>query len=95
MIYLKSLRENIIPFENEILTETQKLNEYVMTSLRTIEGMDLNFIENNFSQKEKSRIENVLEQKIKKENFLLQNNRIILTGEGKLFADAIAVELFL
>jgi oxygen-independent coproporphyrinogen-3 oxidase len=66
MIYMTSLRENMIPFEKEILSETQKLNEYVMTSLRTIEGLDLNFIETNFSKKERSRIENLLNKKIKK-----------------------------
>ena len=95
MNYIKSLRQNIIPFEKEILTQSQKLNEYVMTSLRTIEGMDLNFIEKKFSEKEKNRIENLLIQKIKKENYFKEGKKIILTNEGKLFADAIAVELFL
>jgi oxygen-independent coproporphyrinogen-3 oxidase len=66
-----------------------------MTSLRTIEGMDLLFIENNFSIHERERIENLFTQKIKKENYFISNNKIILTNEGKLFADAIAVELFL
>jgi oxygen-independent coproporphyrinogen-3 oxidase len=94
MIYMTSLRENMIPFEKEILSETQKLNEYVMTSLRTIEGLDLNFIETNFSKKERSRIESLLNKKIKKENYFLENNKIILTDEGKLFADAVAVEFF-
>ena len=93
--YLKSIAQNIIPFEKEVLTETQMTNEYIMTSLRTIEGMDLNFIGNTFSEKEKTRIENLLIQKIKKENYFIKNNKIILTDKGKLFADAIAVELFL
>ena len=92
--YLKSIAQNIIPFEKEVLTETQMTNEYIMTSLRTIEGMDLNFIGNTFSEKEKTRIENLLIQKIKKENYFIKNNKIILTDQGKLFADAIAVELF-
>jgi oxygen-independent coproporphyrinogen-3 oxidase len=94
-LYIQSLQQNIIPFEKEILSESQKLNEYVMTSLRTMEGMDLLFIENNFSINERERIENLLSQRIKKENYLFKNNKIILTDEGKLFADAIAVELFL
>ena len=29
------------PFEKEILTPVQQLNEYIMTSLRTMEGLDL------------------------------------------------------
>ena len=34
-IYIQSLQKNIIPFEEEILTTTQQLNEYIMISLRT------------------------------------------------------------
>jgi coproporphyrinogen III oxidase-like Fe-S oxidoreductase len=66
-----------------------------MTSLRTVEGMDLLFIENSFSKNERDRIENLFNQKIKKDNYFISNNKIILTDEGRLFADAIAVELFL
>ena len=85
--YIKSLEQNIIPFEKEILTETEKINEFIMTSLRTIEGMDLDYIENNFSQKEKNRIEALFKQKIKRENYFIKNNKIILTKEGKVFTD--------
>lgn len=94
VFYIKSLKENIIPFEKEMLTDKEKTEEYIMTSLRTIEGLDLDFVENNFSNAERERIENILETKIEKENFFQQNEKIILTDKGKLFADAIAVELF-
>ena len=94
-LYIQSLQQDIIPSEKEILSESQKLNEYVMTSLRTIEGMDLLFIENNFSKEERKRIEKLFNQKVKKENYFISSNKIILTNDGKLFADAIAVELFL
>lgn len=94
MIYIKSLKENMIPFEKEILTPSEKLNEYIMTSLRTIEGMDLNLIEEKFSDPERKRIEQLLNTQIKKDHFIQENNKIILTDEGKLFADRIAVELF-
>ena len=39
--YIESVQKGIISFEKEMLTSTQKLNEYIMTSLRTIEGLDL------------------------------------------------------
>ena len=94
-IYIQSLQQNKIPSEKEILTPPQKLNEYIMTSLRTIEGIDLKFVEEKFSDKERKRIEKLLEIKIDKKNYLGENDRIILTDEGKLFADRIAVELFL
>jgi oxygen-independent coproporphyrinogen III oxidase len=92
--YIKSLDQNIIPYEKEILTETEKLNEYIMTSLRTIEGMDLKYIEKNFAEKERSRIENILQKELKLEQFTREEDRIILTDEGKLFGDAISVKLF-
>jgi oxygen-independent coproporphyrinogen-3 oxidase len=94
VFYIRSLQQNIIPFEKEILTNKEKINEYIMTSLRTMEGMDLYFIENNFSNSERKRIENILQNKVEEGNYFQQNERIILTDKGKLFADAIAVELF-
>ncbi|MEO6813583.1 MAG: radical SAM family heme chaperone HemW [Ginsengibacter sp.] len=92
--YIQSLQQNTIPFEEETLTTTQQLEEYIMTSLRTIEGMDLQFIEDLFSIKERERIQNILKTQVEKERILVIGNKIILTDEGKLFADAITVKLF-
>lgn len=94
-LYIQSLQQNTLPFEKEILSESQKLNEYLMTSLRTMEGMNLQFIEENFSIKDRERIENIIRDKVKKEYFFMEKNHVILTDEGKLFADGIAVKLFL
>ena len=94
-IYIDSIQKNIIPFEKEILTETQQINEYIMTSLRTIEGLDLSFIEIKFSIKERIRIESVISENVEKEHFLFNGEKMILTDEGKLFADGIAVKLFI
>lgn len=93
-LYIKSLQQNIIPFEKEILSESQKMNEYVMTSLRTIEGLDLNLFERKFSKKERIRIERILKEKVLPAYYILQKDTITLTNEGKLFADRISVELF-
>ncbi|MEO6813573.1 MAG: radical SAM family heme chaperone HemW [Ginsengibacter sp.] len=93
-LYIQSLQQNTIPFEEEILTTAQQLEEYIMTSLRTIEGMDLQFIEDHFSIKERKRIQNILKTQVGKERILVIGNKIILTDEGKLFADAITVKLF-
>jgi oxygen-independent coproporphyrinogen-3 oxidase len=93
-LYIQSIQNNIIPFEEEKLTESQKLNEYIMTSLRTMEGLNLSIIEDQFSLKERSRIElaaaGYLERKL-----IIQNNEIfVLTEAGKLLADGIASDLF-
>jgi oxygen-independent coproporphyrinogen-3 oxidase len=93
-IYINFIDQNIIPFETETLTRPQQLNEYIMTSLRTIEGLDLRFIENHFSLEERKRIENLIEKEVGKEKISIEEEKIILTDEGKLFADGIAVQLF-
>lgn len=92
--YIRSIQQNIVPAQEEILTESQKINEYVMTSLRTIEGLNLNYIENKFSPGQRKRIEQIVALKMDKSNYQTINGTIILTDEGKLLADRISVELF-
>ena len=93
-LYIQSIKNNLIPFEEEILTETQQLNEYIMTSLRTIEGLDLKFIEERFSLKEKQRIEAESKIYLVRGMMIKTDKKFILTNEGKLFADGIAANLF-
>lgn len=47
--YISNINNNISPF-TEILSEEDKYNEYIMLSLRTKEGIDEKYIENNFPQ---------------------------------------------
>ena len=94
-LYIQSLQNNIIPFEEEVLTKTQQLNEYIMTSLRTMEGLDLNYVSEIFGEKESSKI-SVASSKYENTGKLKTvNSKLILTREGKLFADGIAADLFL
>ena len=93
-LYIQSLQKGTIPFEEELLTVTQRLNEYIMTSLRTMEGLNLEKVNFTFGEKYSSRILKASEKycKIKKiENI---NSNLVLTREGKLFADGIAADLF-
>ena len=46
--YIESLSNNILPCEKETLTPSQQLNEYIMTSLRTSEGLDLRKMSSEF-----------------------------------------------
>ncbi len=65
-----------------------------MTSLRTIDGLDLVFVEENFSVNEKQRIEAVGKKYIAKGMMVERDEKFILNNEGKLFADGIAADLF-
>jgi len=93
-LYIKSLKNNIIPFEQEELTAIQQLNEYIMISLRTMEGLDLDFIKQKFGEEKSSRLKRESAKFKKAQKLKAINQKLILTQEGKLFADGIAAELF-
>lgn len=93
-LYLSSLQNSEIPFEEELLTDSQALNEYVMTSLRTVEGTDLGVIQKRFGMKAQQAILATAQKFIATNKLQLKTNRLILTNEGKLFADGIAADLF-
>lgn len=93
-LYIQSIKNNIIPFEEEKLTNVDRINEYIMTSLRTMEGLDLKAAEHNFSAEERKRIENAAIDYINKKMIVYTNERLVLSDEGKLFADRIAADLF-
>jgi oxygen-independent coproporphyrinogen III oxidase len=92
--YIKSISEGYAQRETEVLTSTQKLNEFIMISLRTVEGMDLNRLEKEFGIIERERIEKQL-QKFAFNNLVKLNNFFArLTDEGMLKADGIASDMF-
>ena len=105
--YIESLQKEEIPFEIEILSPTQQLNEYIMTALRTDEGISLGKLK-KFNIESLASVENnetlvndlsaqLLEKASKFLNSGLafhKDGNILLTREGKLLADGIAADLF-
>jgi oxygen-independent coproporphyrinogen-3 oxidase len=92
--YISSIEKNEINFESETLSPSQKYNEYVMTALRTMWGIDLEKVKSDFG-------ENFYKYLIKEAQPFLENNQIqislnkmTLTNKGKLFADRISAALF-
>ncbi|HEY6504839.1 MAG TPA: radical SAM family heme chaperone HemW [Chitinophagaceae bacterium] len=89
-VYIESINKGVVPFEKEILTPVQKLNEYIMTSLRTSEGLNIDEVD----QELRSRLIDKT-RKYTEGNLMQQmGNVFVLTKEGKLLADGIAAGLF-
>ena len=92
--YIEAIAQEILAYEKEDLTPMQLLNEYIMTSLRTMEGTSLVTIQQKWGE------ENVVKVQVKLQNWVSQGyinfngDRFYLTREGKLFADGIAGDLF-
>lgn len=99
-LYIKSIQENKLPIETESLTKTDRYNEYVMTGLRTIWGVSLERIEQEFG---KTYLEYLLNQSKKHlEQSLLEivkssEVEMVLktTKKGKFLSDGIASDLFM
>lgn len=81
-------------FEEEVLGQDERYNEYVMTSLRTIWGCDIDVVRNEFGHVYADLLLRGADQYIQENKLELRKNRLFLTNKGKLFADGIASDLF-
>ncbi len=92
--YIKSIENGLVPYEQETLSRENRINEYILTSIRTSQGLDLDYLKNKFGfeliYKEEHKVE-LLKRCGKIE---ISNNRIFLTKQGKLVADKIASDFF-
>ena len=93
-LYIQTLSKEELAFDKEVLTEAQLVNEYIMTSIRTTEGIDLELVATRFNPTIKNTIEIRSEKYIDALKLRKEDSRIVLTREGKLFADGIASDLF-
>ncbi len=92
--YIQALQQHTIPFEKEELTKEQQLNEYIMTSLRLLEGCDLHYVEQQYGIAAAARLRTDATAFVIKGSLTITNDHLILTQTGKLFADSIAADLF-
>lgn len=93
-LYIKALSENQLPNETETLTETDRYNEYIMTGLRTVWGVSLDRIENEFGENMLQYLLQNAKRYLDDEKLVLENNILRTTKKGKFFCDGIASDLF-
>lgn len=93
--YIESINKGVLPSAREALTGIQHLNEYIMTSLRTSEGLDLARISLIWGNKVKAILESRASRYEESKHLTRKDEILQLTRQGKLFADGIAADLFL
>jgi oxygen-independent coproporphyrinogen III oxidase len=93
-LYIQSLAQDSIPAEAELLTNEQQLNEYIMISLRTMEGLDIQHVQTKFGKAQANRILAQARKYSDAGKLLINDEKLVLTNEGKLLADGIAADLF-
>jgi len=93
--YIKKINEDDSYFEMEKLSNTQQYNEYIFTALRTIWGVQLNYINNQFGEEALKYFKKQVISWQNKGKIEEEDEIYTLTKEGKLYADAIASDLFI
>jgi oxygen-independent coproporphyrinogen-3 oxidase len=93
--YIKSINTGKSFFEREELDSRTRFNEYIMTSLRTMWGIDLDYVEGMFQKEGYDYVVN-LSGKFKSYGLMkLEKNSLVLTNQGKLISDNIISELMM
>jgi oxygen-independent coproporphyrinogen-3 oxidase len=87
--YIKSIHDSVIPAEVEVLSPAQQANEFIMTSLRTIWGMDIS--DTRLMTYDLSKSLNGIDPSF----YIVEGSVIKLTQKGRHYADRIASELFI
>lgn len=93
-LYIQSVDSGIVNFEKESLTTSQRYNEYILTSLRTMWGTSLDFINEKYGHDYVTFSIKEAQNYISSNDLLIEQNKLFLTDKGKLIADKISSDLF-
>ena len=93
VLYIKSIKLGQVPFEVEVLTKENKINEYVFTTLRTSMGCNLAKVKEDFDFDVLATHSKYIENLVTNNLVVIDNHVLKLTFKGKLLADQIALDL--
>lgn len=91
--YIDSLNKSQLDFEKEILTDVDRYNEYLMTSLRTMWGINRIAIEKEFPDLWRITCRSLLKY-VKAGYIQADQKQVWLTEKGWLISDTIFADLF-
>jgi oxygen-independent coproporphyrinogen-3 oxidase len=93
-LYIKSIQENVLPIETEVLSKSDRYNEYIMTGLRTIWGVSLKRIEKEFGLDYLNYLQKQSQKFLNDDLISIENDILKPTAKGKFLTDGIASDLF-
>ncbi|MGD1891766.1 MAG: radical SAM family heme chaperone HemW [Cyclobacteriaceae bacterium] len=92
--YLKSLAELRIPYEREVLSRADRINEHIMTGVRTKWGCDLTYLQRALGYDLMGEQRDYIERLIADQKATLEGQHLVLTRAGKFLTDGIAADFF-
>lgn len=93
--YIKKLNSNILAKETEILSQQDQFNEMIMIGLRTIWGVNLDSLNQKFSENILDKFNKEIQHKIEDGILKIENNHLKIPEKHWFMADGIASDLFL
>ncbi|MBT4881613.1 MAG: radical SAM family heme chaperone HemW [Flavobacteriales bacterium] len=93
--YIEMVNANNAYFEIEQLSNAQQYNEYIFTALRTMWGVELDYIKTQFGATAHQYFEKQVSNWVNQGKIKQLENNYTLTSRGKLYADAISSDLFI
>lgn len=92
--YLSSIEKGDIPFDEEVLDEKQRYDEYIMTRLRTQWGVALQALQNDFGTAKKEFFNKKISKFITSGHIIDSGDVFTFSDKGKLISDHVISELF-
>lgn len=93
--YIKAVDSGSLLFDKEELDRKTRFNEYIMTSLRTMWGISLDYVEEVFDKEGYDYIKNLSGKFIDYGLMKQEKQTLVLTNQGKMISDNIISELML
>ncbi len=94
-LYINAIKKDQLPLEIEVLTQEDRYNEYVMTRLRTMWGISLQEVQEQFGESFKRYLMDQAGEQIEGGFLKIENGNLHVTEKGKFLSDGIAADLFL
>ncbi|TVQ86351.1 MAG: radical SAM family heme chaperone HemW [Bacteroidetes bacterium] len=93
--YIDNLQNGQLPpFEQENLDKDQQYNEYVMTALRTMWGVNKELVKKRFGDDYFEKLMHASRKFLKNGKMQETSSHLIISAEGKFLADGISAEFF-
>lgn len=92
--YARAIESGVVPATIEVLTRNDKINDWILTTLRTSWGTDLNKLKQEYEYDLLKNHGDYVQRLIDHNYASLTSESLILTKSGRLLADKIASDLF-
>ena len=94
-LYMQSIHQGTVPYEMESLNKAARYNEFMMISLRLLEGVDLHILEARFGEAYLAHTKSILKPLLAAEKLIITNAGFAIPQHARFLADGIASDFFM